>query len=290
MSPNKSPVSNIASQKYVNDSFDWDCPAGASHSRRRFSKLGYLTIAIVISSILSGLIGAVIVVHVAGSKPVPLCDPSGCMSLWDIGDIRHCTPAANASTDINTSASTDSMQKRALIDDNVLQTLLNATAIAEGLLESLLPTLIARTDTRTDNGTLLAGSEEVVPYYPVTPVVKKSIMARTVDDALLQTLLNATAIAADLLESVLPTLIARTNAKTNNETFVVGGAEKVGAISDAMGAVRKNSAISRAIDETALQTLLNDAAAIAEELLESVLPTLVARKNTTTDNGTFVDA
>ncbi|KAK9384332.1 hypothetical protein V1515DRAFT_611970 [Lipomyces mesembrius] len=283
----KSPV--LASQKYVNDDFDWDCPAGAGQAHRRFSKLGYLTFVIVISSFLSGLIGAVIVVHLAG--PVQLCDSSGCIYLRDISDILHWTPAANASADVYTSTSTDSMQKRALIDENILQTLLNATAIAEDLLESLLPTLIARTNTGTDNGTIVAGGEKIVVPVPgiMTPVVKKSTIASTLDEAVLQTLLNATAIAEDLLESIIPTLTARTNRRTNNETFVVSREEKVGAISDAMTAVGKDTIISRAIDETVLQTLLN-ATAIAAELLESILPTLLARKNTTIHYRTFDSA
>ncbi|KAK9329402.1 hypothetical protein V1520DRAFT_311228 [Lipomyces starkeyi] len=290
MPPNKSPVSNKLSQKYVNDDVEWDCPAGAS-SQRLFSKLGYFTIAIVISSLLSGLIGAVIVVHVTSPGTVQLWDPSGRKFLRDISDIRHWTPAANASTDVNTATSTDSMQKRALIDESILQPLLNATAIVEGLLESLLPTLIASTNTGTDNGTLVAGGEKIAAAVPgiMRLLVKKSVMTRTLDGAVLQILLNATAIAEDLLQSVLPALITRTNTTTNHETLVNGGEEKVGAISDAMGAVGKDSIIPRTIDETVLQTLLN-AAAIAEELLESVLSTLVAHKTITIDNRTFADA
>ncbi|KAK9312644.1 hypothetical protein V1524DRAFT_465591 [Lipomyces starkeyi] len=328
----------MASQKYLplhEDDLGVDRRLGTSRSHRRFSKLGYLTITMLFSCLLAGLIGTLVVVHVGRPGPESLCDSSHFASRRYHGRGR---PPAVVSAGSKTLTLVDSMsEKRAPIDesppgallnatvvaqfrapssanitalvvagslaartveDDMLETLGNTTAVAAYLLKVPVPALIAREDITSFNSAGAAGAEATTGVLDLAlPPVTKDLLtsASALGDDVLQTLLNATTLAEQLLGAVIPALVARTNTSTLKEAFVAYGKKKVGVpdiatsigkrdlITSASGLVTSASALGSDV----LQTLLN-ATAVAEQLLGTVIPALVARAENRTLNFTTV--
>ncbi|KAK9235726.1 hypothetical protein V1525DRAFT_409183 [Lipomyces kononenkoae] len=272
---------SMTSQKYLpiyDDNLAVDSSLGTSHSVRRFSRLGYVAIAVLLSSLLAGFLGAVIAMHEVTLGPEVPCDSSG------LGSRRYNGRAHPAA--INSAGSNgDSMQKRALVDEGTSQALLNATAAGEDLLGSVLPPLIPLADATSRNETLLASNESA---NIATPVVKKSLVSRTLEDDVLETLGNATAVAANLLEVLLPALIARTDIRSVNGTVAAGYKAKAG-IPDIAGPIVTRDLITSAsgLGDDVLQTLLN-ATAVAGQLLGAVVPALVTSTDPSILSKTFV--
>ncbi|KAK9367915.1 hypothetical protein V1509DRAFT_594105 [Lipomyces kononenkoae] len=249
----------------------------AGHSQRQLSKLGYLAIAMLLSSLLAGLLGALI-----GMRGLRL----GSNGLCDLPGYRSSRGPISPDGILKSGGS---MQKRQLFDETLPQALINATAVAQELLGSILPTLMPDVDAESRNETLFADDESAaagIPNITIT-VSKKSIAARALDNDVLETLGNATAVAANLLEVILPALIARTNISSVNGI----SDEPRATISDIVVPSIKTDLLTgaSALGEEGLQTLLN-ATSIAGQLLGTVIPALVAYSDTKILNNTVVAA
>ncbi|KAK9356781.1 hypothetical protein V1523DRAFT_153975 [Lipomyces doorenjongii] len=105
----------------------------------------------------------------------------------------------------------------------------------------------------------------------MTPAAKKSLVARTLKGDVLETLGNATAVAVDLLEVLLPALIARTNIRGVNATLAAGRVPAASIPGITAPIVTRDLITSAsALGGDVLQTLLN-ATAVAEQLFGTVI-------------------